>query len=943
MREYENLKFLSENREKQRSYYIPYDSLEKALKGKKEESKFYRSLNGTWNFKFFDNEIDAELENEEWDTIPVPSCWQMHGYEKPVYTNVNYPHPVDPPYVPDENPCGIYKLDFELSKDWCERETYIVFEGVSSGMYLYVNGKYVGFSMGSRLQAEFDIKDYVSVGNNTICVKVLKWCLGSYLEDQDSFRLNGIFRDVYLLSREKGHLKDIKVTANTKEICVSAENFDIYDGNKLADMSKPILWNAEKPHLYTVVVKGETEYIPVKVGMREIEINENYELLINGVSVKLKGVNHHDTHPTQGYTITEEFIYDELFKMKELNINTIRTSHYPPTPEFLNMCDELGFYVIDETDIEIHGFATRRGGTIYNADQYPDEWICQREDWKEAFIERAKRMYERDKNHPSVIMWSTGNESDFGKNIIEMVDYFKSIDKSRLVHYEDASRTCASNIPDVYSRMYLSVPDLEETALDENISQPVFLCEYAHAMGNGPGDTYDYVEMFYKYPKIIGGCIWEWADHTVIEDGICKYGGDFEEKTHDGNFCVDGLVMHDRSFKAGSLNAKYAYQNIKVEFIEDKIKITNRFDFTNLSEYTIVLELTADGKVLENKEFVLDVEPHKSTEISNPFSVPECELGAFVCLLLKDQKGQTVAFIEHKLSGGKRFNIESHPLQQIKEDKRYIYIDGNGFNYIFDKVYGSLTSMKKQEKELLAQPVKLTVWRAPTDNDRKIKYRWGMTEDSRSAENFNRLFNKVYSIEINKNVIIVEGSLSGVSRRPFLKYNTTYSFYDNGEVSVELRASVVDNCIAEFLPRLGFEFVSPITDEKFKYFGMGPEENYLDMCHHTRMGMYESRASQQYVNYIVPQEHGNHTKCRILEMGGGLCFRSNEDFEINISEYASDILENARHTDELIKTGFTNIRVDYKVSGLGSNSCGPELLKQYRLDEKEIQFKFYII
>ena len=428
-----------------------------------------------------------------------------------------------------------------------------------------------------------------------------------------------------------------------------------------------------------------------------------------------------------------------------------------------------------------------------------------------------------------------------------------------------------------------------------------------------------------------------------IEDGICKYGGDFGEKTHDGNFCCDGLVMHDRSFKAGSLNAKYAYQNIKVEFGEDKIEITNRFDFTNLSEYTVALELTADGKVLENKEFILDLEPHKSTEIQNPFSIPECELGAYVCLILKNKEGQTVAFTEQKLSDGKRLDTENRSAETIREEKRYIYIDGNGFNYVFDKVYGSLTSMKKQEKELLAHPVKLTVWRAPTDNDRRIKYRWGMTEDNTSAENFNRLFNKVYSTEINKNVITVKGSLSGVARRPFLKYTTTYSFYENGEVEVDLSASVVDNCIAEFLPRLGFEFVSPITDEKFKYFGMGPMENYLDMCHHTRMGMYESSASKEYVNYIVPQEHGNHTKCRMLEMDGGLCFRSNEDFEINVSEYTSDILENARHTDELIKTGLTNIRVDYKVSGLGSNSCGPELLKKYRLDEKEIQFKFYIV
>ena len=462
MREYENLKKISENREKQRSYYIPYQSLEAALEGDKTKSDFYKLLNGEWQFKYFERDIDAKLENDEWDTIKVPSNWQMHGYEAPYYTNVNYPYPVDPPYVPDDNPCGVYSFDFEIEKGWTERETYIVFEGVCSCIYLYINDKYVGFSQGSHLQAEFDITKYIKEGKNNLRAKVLKWCLGSYLEDQDFFRLNGIFRDVYLLSREKGHIKDIDVSADTKNIYVSCDNYEIYDqnGNK-TDLSNPVLWNAEKPYLYTVVVMGKTEFIPIKAGMREVSVSADGELLINGVSVKLKGVNHHDTHPTDGYCETEEFIKDELLKMKQLNINCIRTSHYPPTPEFLNMCDEIGFYVIDETDIETHGFASRHSGYQYDQN---DQWICRQPKWEEAFVERIERMVERDKNHACVIMWSMGNESNIGRNHDAMIAWCKNRDNSRLVHFESASITGDTADVDVRSSMYTDVCSLIKKA-----------------------------------------------------------------------------------------------------------------------------------------------------------------------------------------------------------------------------------------------------------------------------------------------------------------------------------------------------------------------------------------------------------------------------------------------------------------------------------------------
>ncbi|MEG2670243.1 MAG: glycoside hydrolase family 2 TIM barrel-domain containing protein, partial [Oscillospiraceae bacterium] len=403
MRDYENLTKASLNREKARSYYVPYDSLDAALKGDKNASTQYKLLNGDWNFAYFERDIDEPSIISEWESIPVPSNWQMHGYDKPYYTNTNYPHPVDPPFVPDDNPLGVYSLDFNLDEDWVTSPLYIVFEGVSPCLELYINGKMVGASQCSHMQAEFDITKYAQAGTNNVTVKVHKWCAGSYLEDQDFFRLSGIFRDVYLLSRTHNHVKDIEVKANTKTIKIyadgvelSSNNYTIYDGDKVADLSSPVLWNAENPHLYTAIINLNNEFIPIKIGMREVSTSSIGELLINGVSVKLKGVNHHDTHPTKGYYLSDDDIYNELLKMKELNINCIRTSHYPPTPRFLELCDEIGFYVVDETDIETHGFVSRHTGYGYDVEN--PEWIGNQAEWEPMFLERVERMVERDKN-----------------------------------------------------------------------------------------------------------------------------------------------------------------------------------------------------------------------------------------------------------------------------------------------------------------------------------------------------------------------------------------------------------------------------------------------------------------------------------------------------------------------------------------------------------------
>lgn len=947
MRDYENIEKISAGREPQRAYYIPYDSLEKALRGDKSKSEYYKLLNGKWSFNYYKNEDEIPEEIKKWDKVDVPSTWQTTGYEKPYYTNINYPHPVDPPYVPDDNPVGIYEMKFKLSDKWAERKTYIVFEGVSSCIYLYINGNYVGTSQGSRLQAEFDISSYVKKGDNVLRAKVYKWCCGSYLEDQDCFRFNGIIRDVYLLSREENHIKDISVKADSKSIYVSAENYEIYDGKKrIESFAKPILWNSENPHLYTVIIKGKTEFIPIKVGMRDIAVSDEGELLINGVPVKLKGVNHHDTHPKTGSVMSDADLKNDLLKMKELNINTVRTSHYPPTPEFLNMCDEMGFYVIDENDMECHGLGSMATGWDYYTER--KEFICCDESWENVFVERMVRTVERDKNHPCVIMWSVGNESSYMRNQKAMIKKIRELDGSRLVHAEDASRkgrelnTDEYKDTDVFSVMYPSVGRVDEYCTDEKNEQPLFLCEYSHAMGNGPGDVFDYVERMYKYKNFIGGCIWEWTDHTVIENGIRKYGGDFGELTHDGNFCCDGLTFADRSFKAGSLNAKFAYQNYQTSLSGSMLKIKNWFDFTNLNEYKMVIKLVCDGKVVEQEKTVIDAAPHEEVCKEISFKSPgSCFYGAFIETELLTKRGKVIGKTQHELDVPVISMAQKQEKTDIKEDEKRFYIEGEGFSYVINKRHGSFESIKKDGKELLMGETDITVWRAPTDNDRYVKKMWGLYEDNMCAYNMNRQFTKVYSAELCGSEIRISGALAGVARLPFANYTAVYKFFTDGTVNIKIEADVADY-IKTYLPRFGMEFKLKNKNAAFRYFGRGKDENYCDMNRHAPVGLYESNAKAEYVDYIVPQEHGNHSRCKMLEIKGGLGFYAKNEFEFNASLYTGRELSECNHSNELKPFGGTNLRIDYKVSGVGSASCGPELEEKYRLSEKHIEFEFFM-
>lgn len=947
MRFYEDPQKTSENRLPQRAYYIP------------EGEGAYTLLNGQWRFRYYARDIDLEETINSWDTTPVPSCWQSRGYENPNYTNVKYPFPVDLPYVPDDNPCAVYEREFTVQHP--ERKTYIVFEGIASAGALYINKKHVGFTTGNHLQSEFDITDFVTAGENTVRVVVYKWACTSYLEDQDCFRFNGIFRDVYLLSRPHGHLVDIDITTKDNQISVAFHGeatVTLLDGDKVISkqnvknnavftVENPKYWNSEEPYLYTLRLEAAGETVTQKVGLRTVEIKDG-QLLINGVSVKLQGVNRHDTHPTNGWTMTDEELLSELKLMKQLHINCIRTSHYPPTPKYLEYCDELGFYVVLETDNETHGFYKRLGhgekDPGYDIDS--TDWPCNRPEWEKEHLERIQRALERDKNHASIIMWSIGNEAGFGKNHISMVNYLRKRDPSRLVHAECASRRAAVDpgcwdlhtYSDVFSRMYLSTEACEEYCENEAMTQPLFLCEYAHAMGNGPGDLWDYQQLIEQYPKFIGGCIWEWADHTVIQDGIAKYGGDWEtELTNDGNFCCDGIVFPDRSPKAGTLEMKHLFQPLRVTPEGSHLRIKNRWFFKALDRHTLTLTLCRDGEALETQQIALQLAPQEEILLSVPGTVPvSCRYGCYVNALLTDAAGTVLATDQVVLPVPQEALKPLGTPAVLEEDAKNIIAEGEGFRYTFSKHYGTFTSMVINGKEQLAAPMRLSTFRAPMDNDRRVKKYWVQQPDGVS-ENMDKQFCKVYSVEIRDGKIVTEGSLAGVSVMPFLRFRQTVTICADGTVDFAAEAQVDEH--AFWLPRFGYDFALADPNAAFTYHGMGPGETYRDLHHYAGYGLWRSDAAGEYVPYLKPQEHGNHYGVRLLAFEG-LRFEADQPFECRVSQYSAHELFKKRHAADLQKDGVTHVRIDYKHSGVGSGSCGPLLAEQYRLSEKQIQFRF---
>lgn len=967
LKNHERIDVIQENREKPRAHFIPYPDKASALSGK--SSPYCVSLNGEWEFSYYDDYRDI-CSFDCSDRIEVPSNWQMHGYDRPHYTNVNYPFPCEPPYVPDQNPAGVYQRKFNLSKE--EKETYIVFEGVDSCLYLWINGQYVGYSQGSHIPAEFYISPYVREGRNILTAIVLKWCSGSYLEDQDKFRLSGIFRDVYLLKREKEHIRDIFVQPHLSHdlqsaaiICeidapgsVELELLDmegkqaaVCTANGRAELAvpNPKLWSCESPYLYRLLVTSGQETLLIPVGLKRAEVKSGV-FLINNVPVKLKGVNRHDSDPVLGQAVPIWHIERDLKLMKQHNINTIRTSHYPNTPAFYDLCDQYGFYIVDEADLECHGVMP--AGNFHMLTDDPA--------WQTAFLDRAVRMVERDKNHPCVTIWSLGNESGYGINHIKMAEWIKERDPARPVHYEGAAPhnngSKDTDALDMESRMYTSVEGIAEYAEKNAGVKPLFLCEYCHVMGNGPGDLQDYWETIDQYPALMGGCVWEWCDHAVLtktEDGIpfYGYGGDFGDYPNDGNFCMDGLVYPDRTPHTGLLELKQVYAPVQaVNLSGGTVTLRNRRDFTSLEDIDLIWKVEQNGTViLSGKIERLDLLPHSEKQID--LKLPEHFTSASYLYLSFVQNrdtwyanaGYEVGFKQFELSRQWKFTARGSSAFSMEQNGQSVHISGDNFQYDFDLEAGVFTQLSCNGQKLLAEPLGFEIYRAPTDNDMYIKQGW-------RDEQYHTAVMKTYHAEILEQkedgiTLQSEFSLGGPIKLPPVRVNAVWTVKRDGEIIVDFEGKIRDGI--PFLPRFGLRAVLTKGQERVTYFGYGPHECYCDKNSSVYKSKFYTDVDSLFENYLMPQENGSHFGTdwvRVTnQQGAGLLFWSETPFSFNASHYTPQALEAARHPHELQAREETILHIDYKMSGVGSNSCGPKLLEKYQFDEKEFSFDFSIL
>ncbi|MUG86037.1 DUF4981 domain-containing protein [Paenibacillus timonensis] len=998
--EWENLSCLHIGRLPARASFIPYGNAETARTGKRGRSPHYQTLNGMWKFRYHRSlrEVEGSFFETEtnvsaWDNLIVPSCWQTNGYDQLHYTNVNYPIPYDPPFIPDDNPAGTYVRDFNLPEAWTKKETHIVFEGVNACFYLWVNGRFVGYSQGSRIPAEFDLSPFVAAGRNRIAVLVLKWCDGTYLEDQDVWRFSGIYRDVYLLSRENTHIRDVfnqpQLSADLSEgklrseiettgsLTVQAELRDPtgklvgrqeaqMDGKGAIelDVPQPQLWNAEQPRLYELLLTAGQEVLHFRVGFKKVEIIDGI-FRINGRAVKLKGVNRHDSHPELGQTIPVNHMITDLKLMKRHNVNTIRTSHYPNDPKFLDLCDEYGFYVVDEADLECHGVTSTgklEEGVFHKLTKDPE--------WRDAFVERAVRMVERDKNHASVILWSMGNESGYGANHMAMAEWTKARDASRPVHYEGADARYYgdpnTDCLDLDSRMYPSVKEIERYAQDENSTKPLFLCEYSHAMGNGPGDLQDYWNVIYQYPKLMGGCVWEWCDHGIAAetpDGqrYYAYGGDFGDQPNDGNFCIDGLVSPDRQPHTGLLELKQVIAPVLIE-AEDagqgRFRVLNRYDFSSLSHLTVNWKLEREGEVLrQGRSTSLTAGPGETQTLSLSYDLPQDVPGPFVltCSVRQQldtpwaEEGYEIAFYQFELPGA---NAELRQVQALigehaafmkaVEQDGLLAVTGFDFEHVFDLKQGMPQQLSKQGVPLLSRPARFNLWRAPMDNDMYIRREW-------EAAGLHHATMKVYASRWEQKPdatveVHVDFSLGSYSYEPFLRGRAVWTVAATGEVKLAVHADVRENL--PYLPRIGLELTMPEGTEEIEYYGYGPHESYIDKRASVRKGKYLLSVDDMFENYVMPQETGSRygTDWAIAStvQGMGLKFAAAQPFSFQALHYTAEDLTAAKHTYELKRRPETIVSLDYQMSGAGSGSCGPQLAEPYRFAEKSFDFELSI-
>ena len=1003
-RYYENLNVLHENTMPARAYYIPASKRMDNLMEHREESDRMQLLNGTWKFQYFtsiynikDSFFEKNYDTENFDEIQVPSVWQMAGYDTHQYTNIRYPFPFDPPYVPQDIPCGAYVHNFEYSRDEKASKAFLNFEGVDSCFYVWINGSYVGYSQVSHMTSEFDVTDVLQDGTNTVAVLVMKWCDGSYLEDQDKFRMSGIFRDVYILKRPEQAISDYHIKSKIEDILakveldvkfysptnvkisiedkngavVALESID-EEGTAVLEIASPELWNTENPYLYKLILETENEVIVDHIALRKVEIKDQV-IYLNGQKIKFRGVNRHDSDPVTGFTISLEQITTDLTLMKQHNFNAIRSSHYPNAPFFYEMCDKYGFMVIDEADIEAHGpfMIYRKEDTDYNRFKRWNEMIADNPAWEEAIVDRVKLMVERDKNRFCIVMWSMGNESAYGCNFEKALEWTKNFDPDRITQYESAryrnyDETYDYSNLDVYSRMYPALSEIQEY-LDKDGSKPFLLVEYCHSMGNGPGDFEDYFQMIQDNDKMCGGFVWEWCDHAIAhgtaENGktIYAYGGDHGEEIHDGNFCMDGLVYPDRTVHTGLLEYKNVYRPARVISYNKEsgeLVLHNYMDFDDLKDYVkISYELTQDGLVISKgilPEF--SVAPHGEGKTNLKINVPEN--GKCYLKLIYHLKKELPLLDEDHILGFDEIEVSKDDAKcklaekwlqktavdselQVNENDTQIHIKGREFAYTIDKRTALFTEMKFAGREYLNHPMELNIWRAPTDNDMYIKSEW-------KKAHYDKAYTRAYTTEVvqGKHGVKITSHASVVAEtvQKILDVTITWKIEAAGKIDADIAVTKDD----EFpdLPRFG---VRMFLDKKLsaaRYFGMGPQESYCDKHQAASHGLYQANVDDLHEDYIRPQENGSHYDCEYVELNNsryGIVVSAENAFSFNASYYTQEELEKKTHNYELTESDSVVFCVDYALNGIGSNSCGPVVLDQYRFDDVLFRFQFTLI
>ena len=1003
-RYYENLSVLHENTMPARAYYIPASRRMDNLVEHREESDRMQLLNGTWKFRYFNSIYDIQdsffeknYDTENFDEIQVPSVWQMAGYDTHQYTNIRYPFPFDPPYVPQDIPCGAYVHNFEYSRDEKASKAFLNFEGVDSCFYVWINGSYIGYSQVSHMTSEFDVTDVLQDGTNTVAVLVMKWCDGSYLEDQDKFRMSGIFRDVYILKRPKQAIRDyhiktriedmlaeveiemkfyfplnVKISIEDRNGAVVALGSIAEEGTAVLEIASPELWNTENPYLYKLILETENEVIVDHIALRKIEIKDQV-IYLNGQKIKFRGVNRHDSDPVTGFTISLEQLTTDLTLMKQHNFNAIRSSHYPNAPFFYEMCDKYGFMVIDEADIEAHGpfMIYRKEDTDYNRFKRWNEKIADDPVWEEAIVDRVKLMLERDKNRFCIVMWSMGNESAYGCNFEKALEWTKNFDPDRITQYESAryrnyDETYDYSNLDVYSRMYPALSEIQEY-LDKDGSKPFLLVEYCHSMGNGPGDFEDYFQMIQDNDKMCGGFVWEWCDHAIAhgtaENGktIYAYGGDHGEEIHDGNFCMDGLVYPDRTVHTGLLEYKNVYRPARVISYDKEsgeLVLHNYMDFDDLKDYVkISYELTQDGLVISKgilPEF--SVAPHGEGKTNLKINVPEN--GKCYLKLIYHLKKELPLLNEDHILGFDEIEVSKEDTKcklaekwipktvvdselQVNENDTQIHIKGREFAYTIDKRTALFTEMKFAGREYLNHPMELNIWRAPTDNDMYIKSEW-------KKAHYDKAYTRAYTTEVvqGKHGVKITSHASVVAEtvQKILDVTITWKIEAAGKIDADIAVTKDD----EFpdLPRFGVRMFLDKKLSAVRYFGMGPQESYCDKHQAASHGLYRADVGDLHEDYIRPQENGSHYDCEYVELNNsryGIVAFAEKAFSFNASYYTQEELEKKTHNYELIESDSVVFCVDYALNGIGSNSCGPVVLDQYRFDDVLFRFQFTLI